>query len=80
MTNLVFKEKIKEFEEQVHKEGYSNISFLRYETGSGFGIMCIHKDYEEPIFYSGTIYSFETKYQSVLFQFEAYIRNNPKYM
>lgn len=79
MTNLVFKEKIKEFEEQVHKEGYIGISFLRYETNSGFGIMCVHKDYKEPIYYSGTLGGFESKYQSVLFQFEAYIRNNPKY-
>ena len=81
MTNSEFKEKIREFENKVHEEGYPDIYFKRYDMYSGgFGIQCMHKDYAEMCYATGTSGGFEEKYQRLLFMFEHYVKNNPKYM
>lgn len=81
MTNTAFKFRVNEFENKVHEEGYPDIYFERYETlGGNFGIKCMHKDYDDMCYATGTSGSLEEKYQRLLFMFEHYVRNNPKYM
>ena len=81
MTNSVFKEKIREFENKVHEECYPDIHFERYENYSGdWGIQCKHSDYSEPCYYTGTFGGFEEKYEKLKWMFQHYVRNNAKYM
>ena len=81
MTNSEFKVKLKDFENKIHKEGYSDIHFERYNTvDGGWGIKCIHTDYQDSCYFSGTFGDFQHKYNKVVDLFDFYVRNNPKYM
>ena len=81
MTNSEFKAKLKVFENQVHEEGYKDIRFERYGTLYGdWGIKCVHTDYQDACYFSGTFGDFQQKYDKVVGMFDYYVRNNPKYM
>lgn len=81
MTNSEFKAKLKDFENKVHEEGYKDIRFERYGTLDGdWGIKCVHTDYQDVCYFSGTFGDFQQKYDKVVGMFDYYVRNNPKYM
>ena len=81
MTNSEFKVKLKDFENKIHEEGYSDIHFERYNMVDGsWGIKCIHTDYQDACYFSGTFGDFQQKYNKVVDLFDLYVRNNSKYM
>ena len=81
MTNSEFKVKLKDFENKIHEEGYSDIHFVRYNMVDGsWGIKCIHTDYQDACYFSGTFGDFQEKYNKVVDLFDLYVRNNQKYM
>ena len=81
MTNSEFKVKVKEFENKIHEEGYYDIYFKRYNmVDDRWGIKCIHTDYQDACYFSGTSGDFQQKYNKVVDLFDLYVRNNTKYM
>ena len=81
MTNSEFKVKLKDFENKIHEEGYPDIHFERYSTvDGGWGIKCIHTNYQDACYFSGAFGDFQQKYNKVVDLFDFYVRNNPKYM
>ena len=66
---------------KVQFEGYKDITFKRYTMYSGdWGIRCMHKDYSDACYNTGTFGTMEQKYEKLVGMFDHYVRNNPKYM
>lgn len=81
LTNSELNQKITDFQKKVQSEGYKDITFERYNMYSGnWGIRCMHKDYSDACYNTGTFGTMEQKYEKLVGMFDHYVRNNPKYM
>lgn len=81
LTNSELNQKIADFQKKVQSEGYKDITFERYNMyGGDWGIRCMHKDYSDACYNTGTFGTMEQKYEKLVGMFDYYVRNNPKFM